>query len=285
MNGVRTVQTNDTREVFYAADVSDTLSVDASASSDAETPSGELEFRWDWESDGTYDTTFDTTPTATHQFLAAGSFTIRVLVRDSDAQTATATRSVTITRAVATVEVSPGSASVGNGFEQQFTATAKDGNGTAFGASKTWSVSPGTLGTISSSGLFTAGTAAGSGWVIATSESVKDSSAVTVTAQAISYASDLAASFSGTCAQSGCHDGNHSTGLDLRTYSGLRGSSTHGPVVIPGDPAGSVIIQKLSSSPPFGSQMPLAGSVTQSWKNKLYVWIAQGASDNAPPPR
>jgi len=58
------------------------FTVDASESSDHETPVEQLEVRWDWEDDGVYDTDWSTTKTATHQFDVTGVFTIRLQVKD-----------------------------------------------------------------------------------------------------------------------------------------------------------------------------------------------------------
>jgi hypothetical protein len=268
-----------------SGDVVDTFTVDASASSDEEDDAALLEVRWDWENDGTYDTAYSTTKTADHQYLTGGTFTIRLEVRDSDDATATATRDVSVTRDVAAVTLSPPAATVDNGFTAQFTAAATDGNGNAFSASTSWSVEPAGLGSVDGSGLFTAGTSATSGWVIGTAGSVSDSAEVTVQAATISFATDLSSTFQGTCAQSGCHSGVTPTGgLNLESYSGLMAGGDHGAVVTPGDADGSIIIQKLSPSPPFGARMPASGSVTQAWRNQLYIWIQQGAADNAPGP-
>ena len=83
------------------------------------------------------------------------------------------------------VTVSPASASVATGGTQQFTATGLDQFGQPMNPqpSFTWSVSGG--GTISSSGLFTAGSTAGGPFTVtATSGSVSGTASVTVTAPA-----------------------------------------------------------------------------------------------------
>ena len=57
--------------------------------------SGNLQYRWDFENDGTYDTAFSATPTATQTYGSAGSKTATVEVRDQGG--AVSTRSVTFT--------------------------------------------------------------------------------------------------------------------------------------------------------------------------------------------
>ena len=50
------------------------FSFDASISSDAEQAAEELEVRWDWENDGSYDTDYSTTKTADHQYNTGGLY-------------------------------------------------------------------------------------------------------------------------------------------------------------------------------------------------------------------
>jgi len=62
------------------------FAVDASASSDAEDPLAALQFRWDWESDGIWDTALSSSPTASHSYPAlppGGLLTIALQVQDS----------------------------------------------------------------------------------------------------------------------------------------------------------------------------------------------------------
>jgi len=64
---------------------------DASGSFDIEDPPAALEFRWDWEGDGIFDTPYTTTLTATHSYAAQGTKTVHLEVRDTDLLTDTAT--------------------------------------------------------------------------------------------------------------------------------------------------------------------------------------------------
>jgi len=75
------------------------FAVDASASWDLEDPPPSLEFRWDWEADGAWDTAFSATPTATHSYPTlppAGFHTLLLQVRDSGLLTDLATRLVAL---------------------------------------------------------------------------------------------------------------------------------------------------------------------------------------------
>jgi len=65
------------------ADAGDEFSVDASGCSDAEDSVGDLQVRWDWDGDGTWDTSYSTDKTETHTYLIPGNYTIRMEVTDT----------------------------------------------------------------------------------------------------------------------------------------------------------------------------------------------------------
>jgi hypothetical protein len=72
------------------------LTFDASMSFDLEDPMEALECRWDWEGDGIWDTDWSANKTAEHMFPAAGSYTVRLEVRDSMNMTNTTVMSVEV---------------------------------------------------------------------------------------------------------------------------------------------------------------------------------------------
>ena len=80
----------------FSAIVTGTLkaTVDASGSSDTETAAAALLVRWDWENDGTWDTDFGTTKTATHTYAADGAYVIAMEVKDAVGQVTKATRTI-----------------------------------------------------------------------------------------------------------------------------------------------------------------------------------------------
>jgi uncharacterized protein YjdB len=110
--------------------------------------------------------------------VAAGTVTITAT---SEGKSGTA--SVTVAGApVATVTVTPATASVQAGQTVQLTATLKDANGNILtGRVVTWSSSNNTAASVNSSGLVT-GSSAGSATITATSEGKSGTSAITVTA-------------------------------------------------------------------------------------------------------
>ena len=86
-----------------------------------------------------------------------------------------------ISGGAATLSISPTSATVGINQDQVFSAVAHNSAGIIVSVTPTWSITGG-IGSISSSGLFLAGSVAGSGTVIATAEGKTATAAVTVTA-------------------------------------------------------------------------------------------------------
>ncbi len=65
-----------------SGNVTVTFTVNASSSSDLQDPSEALEVRWDWEDDGTWDTTWSSAKEAQHQYSVPDNYTIRLEVRD-----------------------------------------------------------------------------------------------------------------------------------------------------------------------------------------------------------
>ncbi|HEX7842894.1 MAG TPA: hypothetical protein VF469_35715 [Kofleriaceae bacterium] len=82
----------------------------------------------------------------------------------------------------------------------------------------------------------------------------------------------------------GAGTGTQLAGLDLSSFASLRagGFNSGDRVVVAGEPCASIMYQKLSDSPPFGSRMPLNGPPFWSPDELrlLHDWIAEGASDN-----
>jgi PKD repeat protein len=69
------------------------ITFDASSSTDGD---GQVaKYEWDWTADGTYDES-GTSPTATHNYDHADTFTVRLRVTDNDGQTGTTDRTVQV---------------------------------------------------------------------------------------------------------------------------------------------------------------------------------------------
>ena len=79
-----------------SGDLTTIFQVDASASSDKEDTASELQVRWDWEADGTWDTDYSATKTAEHQYTTDGMRRILLEVKDSDGQTDTTSQKINV---------------------------------------------------------------------------------------------------------------------------------------------------------------------------------------------
>ena len=98
----------------------------------------------------------------------------------------------------------------------------------------------------------------------------------------ISYEDDLLGLFEAKGCVS-CHGGTNGLYLESAIEASA-GNSLHGPVIIPRDSAGSILLQKTGPNPPFGDRMPLgcSGGVCLTDEQRLTIadWIDQGARDN-----
>ena len=85
-----------------------------------------------------------------------------------------------------------------------------------------------------------------------------------------------------------CHaeESDNPSDLSLDSYGAIMDGGKHGPAVIAGDPEKSLLIQKLSDSPPFGDRMPLMKKhgadqtprkLTNDELATLKRWILEGA--------
>jgi hypothetical protein len=81
-----------------------------------------------------------------------------------------------------------------------------------------------------------------------------------------------------------CHQGRPTSGFDLSSFESLfRGGLNSGArTVVAGDPCKSIVVQKLSIAPPFGSRMPFNGPpyFTELDLQVVRDWIVEGAHNN-----
>jgi uncharacterized repeat protein (TIGR02543 family) len=117
----------------------------------------------------------------TATFTKAGSYSFQVTVRDQPGLTATSTVTVTVSQTLSNVVVSPSNATVNVSTTQQFTAVASDQFAAAMASQPTfaWTVSGG--GTVSSTGLFTAGSTDGGPFAVTATAGISGTASVTVT--------------------------------------------------------------------------------------------------------
>jgi hypothetical protein len=102
----------------------------------------------------------------------------------------------------------------------------------------------------------------------------------TVPGATVSFQNDVRPIFANpTIGCLGCHGG--SGGLFLGTRQGLMTGGNHGAAIVPGKSAESLLMKKISATPPFGTRMPEGGApVADSLVQKIKTWIDQGALDN-----
>ncbi len=81
-------------------DITTDFSFNASGSTDLEDPLTALEFRWDWNGDGIYDTDWTGGATQTHFFLAPGTYNVTLEVRDSGGMIDTMTKTVVVSEVI-----------------------------------------------------------------------------------------------------------------------------------------------------------------------------------------
>lgn len=91
-----------------------------------------------------------------------------------------------------------------------------------------------------------------------------------------SFQGDVAPFFADRC--SVCHGSDG--GWDASSYTSVMTSGDHGPVVIAGDPEGSLLVQKLLGQQTVGNSMPPLTKLPDSVIQPIIDWIAAGAPDN-----
>jgi hypothetical protein len=78
--------------------------------------------------------------------------------------------------------------------------------------------------------------------------------------------------------------GFEQAGLDLSSYAGVLrgGNNSKATIIVQGQPCSSVLWQKISPGPPFGSRMPFNGPpfLTDETRQLIADWIAEGARDD-----
>jgi formylglycine-generating enzyme required for sulfatase activity len=101
-----------------SASMATTFQFDASGSSDGEDSASALEVRWDWEDDGTWDTSYTTAKITTHQYAATGMKTVKLEVKDSGGLVDSTTAQVSVTYEGGFVLASPGTFTMGSPVDE-----------------------------------------------------------------------------------------------------------------------------------------------------------------------
>jgi hypothetical protein len=116
----------------------------------------------------------------TATFKAAGAYTFQVTITDPAGLTATSSVAVTVQQTLTGLAVSPGTANLAAGATQQFSAAESDQFGNPMGApvTCTWSLTG--IGTVSSTGLYTAPASSGTATLNATAGGLSGAASVTI---------------------------------------------------------------------------------------------------------
>jgi mono/diheme cytochrome c family protein len=91
-----------------------------------------------------------------------------------------------------------------------------------------------------------------------------------------SFATDVLPILQAKCAA--CH--GSIGGWTATSYNSVMTTGAHGPVVIPGDPGSSLLVQKLQGTQTIGSMMPPSGKLSDAEIQIIINWIKAGALDN-----
>jgi hypothetical protein len=217
-------------------------------------------------------------------FTRAGTYQFQVIIQDGRGQTNTSFVAVSVNPTIAALVVAPASATVATGGSQQFTASARDqfGDPLATQPAVSWSVSGG--GSISGSGLFTAGGSAGGPFTVTAGASgVTGTAAVTVVSGAISPEADAYVR-DGTSA--GSNFGTATTlQVKLQTAGNNRIAYLRFPLASVGSTVGSARLRlfgnRASSSPVTDSAFAVAsnswGETTITFNNRPALGARQGS--------
>jgi mono/diheme cytochrome c family protein len=109
------------------------------------------------------------------------------------------------------------------------------------------------------------------------------SSEACAAAAKISFAEDVLPIFRGRCF--GCHqpggEGAEKSGLDLTSYEGVMKGTTHGKMVIPGDPESSNLMWLLDWRASPELRMPHGKrKLSTCDRDAIRAWIREGAKNN-----
>ena len=112
---------------------------------------------------------------------------------------------------------------------------------------------------------------------------VIDNSAI-VDVEMVSFADDVLPIFLSSCGGVGCHVNESVNGVDLTNYQAVINSfaeTYNKALVIPGDVAGSPLIEKIRANPSFGVRMPDGGPPLSNAQIEIIsTWVEEGASNN-----
>lgn len=105
-----------------------------------------------------------------------------------------------------------------------------------------------------------------------------------VEVEMVSFADDVLPIFVSTCGGTGCHINEAVNQVELTNYQRTISSfaeTYNKALVIPGDVAGSPLIDKILANPQFGIRMPDGGPpLSNTQIETISTWVEEGALNN-----
>jgi mono/diheme cytochrome c family protein len=95
-------------------------------------------------------------------------------------------------------------------------------------------------------------------------------------AEEVSFQADILPILSDECGV--CH--GSMGGWDASSYDSVMTTGDNGPVVVPGDPASSLLVAKLNGTQDIGGAMPPSGLLDAETIELISQWVEAGALDN-----
>ncbi len=101
-------------------------------------------------------------------------------------------------------------------------------------------------------------------------------------AKNVSFKKDIMPVFRKYCLPCHTEDQMNPSELYLESYGDLMKGGKHGSPISPGKPDSSLMVQKLSPTPPFGERMPYKAKtpLPDDTLTILKRWISEGAKNN-----
>jgi hypothetical protein len=130
----------------------------------------------------------------TATFTRAGTYQLYVLIDDPSGNGVTSPVTVTVNQTLTSISVTPAPVELSDNATQQFAATALDQFGIAMASQPTFTWSNSGVGSVNSSGLYSAPASDGTATVTATSASVSGNASVTVGGPAVATAASASTS-------------------------------------------------------------------------------------------
>jgi cytochrome c len=112
--------------------------------------------------------------------------------------------------------------------------------------------------------------------------------AVLFSGRTVSFGGDVMPLLRRECLPCHAEESYNRSGLSLDSYELVMTGGRHGATVVPGNPDGSLLVQKVGAQPPFGDKMPIAPrqyqtkirGLTEQEIAVIIEWINQGAQNN-----